>query len=99
MCICFFICLFYLVGFYLCKWFLVSGFPLLSSSPSVAWFTGIAYFTDSGPSRLCIGSCPNMLVECLTPDFAGDADCIKEVAGSGLDVYAHNIETVESLQW
>jgi len=42
---------------------------------------------------------PEMLVECLTPDFAGDTDCITKVAESGLDVYAHNIETVKSLQW
>ena len=40
-----------------------------------------------------------ILVECLTPDFAGDKPCISVVAESGLDVYAHNIETVESLQW
>ena len=31
-----------------------------------------------------------ILVECLTGDFAGDDDCIKIVATSGLDVYAHN---------
>lgn len=42
---------------------------------------------------------PEILVECLTPDFAGDMDCVSTVAKSGLDVYAHNIETVESLQW
>ena len=32
------------------------------------------------------------------PDFRGDAGCVKEVAKSGLDVFAHNIETVEELQ-
>lgn len=42
---------------------------------------------------------PTLLVECLTPDFAGDMECVSRVAESGLDVYAHNIETVESLQW
>jgi lipoate synthase len=31
------------------------------------------------------------------PDFRGDLDCVKTIADSGLDVYAHNIETVESL--
>ena len=39
-----------------------------------------------------------LLVECLTPDFGGDKDRIALVAQSGLDVYAHNIETVERLQ-
>lgn len=42
---------------------------------------------------------PGMFVECLTPDFRGDDKCIERVALSGLDVYAHNIETVERLQW
>ncbi|KAK2720617.1 lipoyl synthase, mitochondrial-like [Artemia franciscana] len=40
---------------------------------------------------------PSLLVECLTPDFRGDKECIKIVAESGLDVFAHNIETVEDL--
>lgn len=38
---------------------------------------------------------PHILVEALVPDFAGDTDCVRQVAQSGLDVYAHNIETVE----
>ena len=38
-----------------------------------------------------------MLVECLTGDFQGNLDCVAEVARSGLDVYAHNVETVENL--
>ena len=42
---------------------------------------------------------PKMLVECLTPDFRGNNDQIEMVAASGLDVYAHNVETVKSLQW
>jgi len=37
-------------------------------------------------------------VECLTPDFRGQIDLIRQVASSGLDVYAHNLETVERLQ-
>ncbi|KAI6250830.1 Lipoyl synthase, mitochondrial [Erysiphe necator] len=40
---------------------------------------------------------PDMLVEALTGDFAGDLDMVKTVATSGLDVYAHNVETVEAL--
>lgn len=42
---------------------------------------------------------PNLHVECLTPDFRGDKECVERVATAGLDVYAHNIETVERLQW
>ena len=38
-----------------------------------------------------------MLVEALTGDYAGDLEMVKLVAQSGLDVYAHNIETVEVL--
>lgn len=41
---------------------------------------------------------PEILVECLTPDFRGNGQLIDTVASSGLDVYAHNIETVERLQ-
>lgn len=39
-----------------------------------------------------------LLVECLTPDFRGDADCVDRLAVSGLDVFAHNVETTEALQ-
>ncbi|RDW86186.1 lipoate synthase [Aspergillus mulundensis] len=40
---------------------------------------------------------PNILVECLTGDYAGDLEMVGVVARSGLDVYAHNVETVEAL--
>ena len=40
---------------------------------------------------------PDLLVEALTPDFQGEKDLIAAVATSGLDVYAHNVETVERL--
>ncbi|KAK0671194.1 hypothetical protein QBC41DRAFT_60155 [Cercophora samala] len=40
---------------------------------------------------------PTLLVEALTGDFMGDLDMVKIVADSGLDVYAHNVETVEGL--
>lgn len=40
---------------------------------------------------------PDLLVEALTPDFQGNRDLIRLVATAGLDVYAHNIETVERL--
>mmetsp|Transcript_14671 Transcript_14671/g.31890 ORF Transcript_14671/g.31890 Transcript_14671/m.31890 type:complete len:416 (-) Transcript_14671:77-1324(-) len=39
----------------------------------------------------------NLIVEALTPDFCGELDLVANVAASGLDVYAHNIETVERL--
>ena len=39
-----------------------------------------------------------MLVECLTPDFRGDLKAVEIVVHSGLDVYAHNVETVAELQ-
>jgi len=40
---------------------------------------------------------PGMLVEALTGDYAGDLEMVDLVAQSGLDVYAHNVETVEAL--
>uniref|UniRef100_H3ABS5 Lipoyl synthase, mitochondrial n=1 Tax=Latimeria chalumnae TaxID=7897 RepID=H3ABS5_LATCH len=41
---------------------------------------------------------PKILVECLTPDFRGDLKSVEKIALSGLDVYAHNVETVRELQ-
>ncbi|GMH30337.1 hypothetical protein Nepgr_032180 [Nepenthes gracilis] len=41
---------------------------------------------------------PDMLIEALVPDFRGDSGCVEKVSVSGLDVFAHNIETVEELQ-
>ena len=41
---------------------------------------------------------PNILVETLTGDFWGNMDAVERVALSGVDVYAHNVETVENLQ-
>ena len=42
---------------------------------------------------------PSLLVECLTPDFRGDVEAVERVVQSGLDVFAHNIETVKELTW
>ena len=39
-----------------------------------------------------------LLVEALVPDFQGDTSCVATVVASGLDVYAHNVETVPRLQ-
>jgi lipoyl synthase len=36
-------------------------------------------------------------VELLVPDFKGDKEAIKKAAGSGADVFGHNVETVPSL--
>ena len=33
-------------------------------------------------------------MEALVPDFQGRQDCVELVARSGLDVFAHNVETV-----
>ncbi|CAN0377216.1 unnamed protein product [Pylaiella littoralis] len=41
---------------------------------------------------------PEMLVECLVSDFRGSFASVDRLATSGLDVYAHNIETVRRLQ-
>lgn len=41
---------------------------------------------------------PELLVECLVSDFQGDKKSVETLAKSGLDVYAHNVETVERLQ-
>ncbi len=40
---------------------------------------------------------PTILVECLTGDYRGDTEMVAIMARSGLDVYAHNVETVEAL--
>ncbi|KAG7847007.1 hypothetical protein KL941_002800 [Ogataea angusta] len=40
---------------------------------------------------------PQILVECLSGDFRGDLEMVKVLASSPLDVFAHNLETVEDL--
>jgi len=40
---------------------------------------------------------PHILVECLAGDFQGELQYTELLANSGLDVYAHNVETVEEL--
>jgi lipoic acid synthetase len=41
---------------------------------------------------------PDILIEVLTPDFRGDADCIATMVEARPDVFAHNVETVARLQ-
>ncbi|MFC7018235.1 MULTISPECIES: lipoyl synthase [Haloarcula] len=40
-----------------------------------------------------------ILVECLIPDFQGDPALVDEIIDADPDVLAHNVETVERLQW
>jgi lipoic acid synthetase len=42
---------------------------------------------------------PSVLVEALIPDFQGEPELVQEVIDAGPDVLAHNVETVERLQW
>ncbi|MFO7927166.1 MAG: lipoyl synthase [Halobacteriota archaeon] len=42
---------------------------------------------------------PDILVETLIPDFQGDLDAVDAIVDAGPDVVAHNVETVERLQW
>ncbi|KAG5224824.1 lipoyl synthase [Salix suchowensis] len=41
---------------------------------------------------------PEIMVECLTSDFRGDLKAVDTLVNSGLDVFAHNVETVKRLQ-
>ena len=43
-------------------------------------------------------SCPDMLIEVLTPDFQGDLEAVRKVVEAHPDVFSHNIETVPRLQ-
>jgi lipoic acid synthetase len=56
---------------------------------------GAAHFAET--VRKIKHKAPGMLVEALTGDYAGDEAMVAMVARSGLDVYAHNVETVEAL--
>ncbi|MBI2340004.1 MAG: lipoyl synthase [Deltaproteobacteria bacterium] len=40
---------------------------------------------------------PGMIVEVLTPDFQGKGELISQVAGTGPEIYNHNLETVQRL--
>lgn len=40
---------------------------------------------------------PKVLLEALVPDFQGRLESVEELVRSGVDVYAHNIETVRRL--
>jgi lipoic acid synthetase len=40
---------------------------------------------------------PGLAIEVLIPDFRGDTELIRMVAGAGPDIMSHNLETVERL--
>jgi len=42
---------------------------------------------------------PGILVEVLIPDFQGEPELVRQIIDAGPDVIAHNVETVERLQW
>jgi lipoic acid synthetase len=42
---------------------------------------------------------PSVLVETLIPDFQGDPEDVRKIIEAEPDVIAHNVETVERLQW
>ena len=48
--------------------------------------------------RAVFGECNNTRVYEQVSDFRGDLESVRLLANSGLDVYAHNVETVERLQ-
>jgi len=54
------------------------------------------YFSHERTFEL-MSRAPHILVECLAGDFQGDLQYTELLANSGLDVYAHNVETVEEL--
>lgn len=56
---------------------------------------GAAHF--AAVIQRCKDDHPDLLVEVLTPDFAGDTEGLKQVVAAGPDVVAHNIETVRRL--
>jgi lipoic acid synthetase len=41
----------------------------------------------------------DIMIEALIPDFQGEHALVKKVIDAGADVIAHNVETVERLQW
>jgi lipoic acid synthetase len=58
---------------------------------------GSAHFAET--IRAIKRADPEILVEVLIPDFGGDEDAVRRIIDAEPDVIAHNIETVERLQW
>ncbi|KAL6187279.1 hypothetical protein ACLB2K_038679 [Fragaria x ananassa] len=73
------------------------------SRPSRSLFHALSLSTltlikDSSPCFVLQDLKPDIMVECLTSDFRGDLTAVHTLLHSGLDVFAHNIETVKRLQ-
>lgn len=71
--------------------------PRSSRSQWLAGCFPVLGFSADSPLLLLFYRAPHILVEALTGDFNGSVADITQVALSGLDVYAHNMETVERL--
>jgi lipoic acid synthetase len=56
---------------------------------------GAAHFAACIKAIKCVN--PDTAVEALTPDFRGNVLAVRTVVATPLDVYAHNVETVERL--
>ncbi|KAK6122469.1 hypothetical protein DH2020_043791 [Rehmannia glutinosa] len=57
---------------------------------------GSGHFAETVKAMKILKS--DIMVECLTSDFRGDLKAVSTLVHSGLDVFAHNIETVKRLQ-
>ncbi|VDK43898.1 unnamed protein product [Anisakis simplex] len=85
--------------------------PLKTAEAIAEWGVSYVVFTsvdrddipDGGASHIAETvrrvkeASPKILVECLVPDFGGSLESVETVVQSGLDVYAHNMETVKRL--
>lgn len=58
---------------------------------------GASHFADT--VRAIKNKNPNIMVETLVGDFQGNKKDIETVIDSGMEVFAHNIETVNELHW
>lgn len=72
------------------------GYVVLTTVDRDDLLDGGAYHFSDTVKRIK-AKAPHILVECLTGDFRGDKEMVSVMAASGLDVYAHNLETVEEL--
>lgn len=77
------------------KWGL--GYVVLTTVDRDDLIDGGAHHLAATVEKIKHKSRNKILVEALTGDFRGDMDMVDVMARSGLDVYAHNLETVEDL--
>lgn len=76
------------------KWGL--GYVVLTTVDRDDLVDGGAYHFADTVKRIK-SKAPHIRVECLTGDFSGNLEMVDVMAASGLDVFAHNVETVEDL--